>query len=1400
VLHESGPRARNPFIDVNCAAIPDTMLEAELFGFEAGAFTDARRAKPGLFEAASSGTLFLDEIDSLSLPLQAKLLKAIEEKSVRRLGAVGARRVDVKLIAATQHDLDSLVADGRFRADLYHRLAVLVLRIPPLRERRDDVVLLAERFFADFARSHGLAPRRLADDAKAWLRMQPWPGNVRELLHLVERATLLGPEGELLASDLASLTAPLSAAPVPPTPRAADASRTASETPSAPHADTSPAADDEAEHIRAALRRSGGNVVAAARLLGVGRNALRYRMRRLGIGKPSLDDLARAPAARDEAASRRGSVAPAPARHGAAARSHAGDAAAWEQKRAATLAIDLFFPKAGELSPRYEPWTAAARWKQAVTEKLRGFGGVVLDETSSRVTAAFGVPRAVEQMPQRAVQAALAVQHLAATAATPRPEVRVAVHLGEVCCAHEAAGGDEVALRVLAIGDALAFPERVLGHAGAGETLVSARIARQVAQSCVLEPRTLRLGPRAEDDVTVYAVAGARTRSAAAALADLPAGAFIGRERELAMLDDAFRSAEAGHGRVVFLAGDAGIGKSRLLLELRRRLGERPHLWIEGRCASYGGATPFLPVVDGLRRFFGIDDRDDEASAGSKIAAGVAAFGVDLSWTLPFVRQILSLPAGTDGAAIAALDSASRRSETFRAMRALLVRAAQQEPVVLVVEDLHWIDHTSEEFIGFIASIIPTMRVLLVCSHRPGYAHPFGDRSYYHRLSVQPLSDAEMAAMTRTLLGTSEMPQELRALIARKAEGNPFFVEEVTRSLLEDGSLRPENGRVVLTRDLADISIPDTVQDVLTARIDRLADEARHAIQVASVIGREFALRLLERITDAGERVRAQLDELRSVELIYEKALHPELAYMFKHALTHDVAYRSVVQERRKALHRTIGLAIEELYADRLEEHFETLAHHFARAEEWQRALAYHERAVEKAAERHATRAVVQHCREALAIADRLGERAPPGSRERLEAALGLACFYVSDFATSARAYERAARACPDPDRALLYQALAGQSHFWGHDYDRTREIAGRVLDEPVPRRPVAAAALALNLRALESGTLKADLPEADRFCADALHLLAGRHPDVEGLVRFNQILFAEWTGDYGRAIALAERVREIGRELRLAHLVVWPTWFLGKARCCLGDYGAALAQLEESYQICDRIGDRAWKSRLLNTLGWCLGEIGSHERARDYDQRAAEVAHELGDPEIVSNSEINLAVDHVAAGRIDEAVGFLEPIEDTLSRPGDPWMRWRYALHVLDARARIELARRSPERALEAAEREAAGAAEHRAPKLEARALLSGARALLELERWDDARDRLSRALATAERIAVPRFAWQAHALLARLHRARGERAEAEAHAAAHERLLEASARSLADADLRRHLYESAVRDLGAA
>ncbi|MBI3782343.1 MAG: sigma 54-interacting transcriptional regulator [Deltaproteobacteria bacterium] len=1367
VIHESGPRAAAPFIDVNCGAIPEAMLEAELFGYEAGAFTDARRAKPGLFESASGGVLFLDEIDSLSLPVQSKVLKAIEEKRVRRLGAVVTRDVDVKLIAATQRDLAPLIANGGFRADLYHRLAVLVVTIPPLRARENDAVQLAEHFLQWYGAAHGLPPKQLTAGGREWLARQSWPGNVRELGHLVERITLLSPDDAVTPETLAALsTTALLPGPIMAASPAATAPATA----------TSDVPSDEASRIVAALRRAGGNVVRAARALGIGRNALRYRMRRLGIDRlADADELPAAPAT----AAARMSTAPAPATI---------HLPTWEQKPVAVLTIALAFHD-GDGGAGVEPWTEALRWDRALTERVEGFGGVFVHRSPSRLTAVFGIPRALEQAPQRAVQAALAIQRAVAQASPRQPDVRAAIHLGDVRI--DSAATDPTA-QLFPIGDALALPERLLGHAGAGEVIISPTAARRVDRSFELHVRPLQLGPAVADYLTAYTVGRQHPHAAdGGLLVETATNQFVGRARELGLLRDAFARAAEGHGQVAFVVGDAGMGKSRLLAELRRCLADVPHRWVEGHCASYGTETPFLPIIDALRRGAGIDDEDDDASSNAKIGAQVERLGVDLAWTLPFVRQLLSPDTSDD--AVRKLDSASRRSELFRALHALTVRAAELVPVVMVIEDLHWIDRASEEYLAFVGDVVPTTRMLLVLSHRTGYRHPFPDRSYHVRVALPPLSGADMTAMTGVLLGTTEIPETLRGLIARKAEGNPFFVEELTRSLLEDGTLRREQDRVVLADDLRDVAVPDTIQDVLIARIDRLAEESRRAIQIASVIGREFALRLLARITDAGEQIRTQVDELRGLELIYEKALHPELAYMFKHALTHDVAYESVLVDRRTALHRTIGRTIEELYADRLAEHYETLAHHFSRGEDWKRALLYHERSAEKAAVNHANRAVVEHCRAALAIADRLGAQASDEVRRRVNERLGRACFYLSEFAASALAYEEAAAHSADAETRTFHLAAAGFSHCWGHRYESSRRCIDATLTEARHHRVPAGEAMGLVIDGFYAAVHDSDPGAFEEHLMAALSICARHpHPLVEAFARSQLVLTAEWSGDYGRARDTAERAIALGRQHQLPEVIIFSTWFLGKALCCTGNFGGAISVLEEAYQLCDRIGDRAFKSRLLNTLGWCFAEVGSSERARAYNQRAALLAREIGDPEITSNADINLAANHLALGDLDAALRCLEPIEAMLAVPGDPWMRWRYGLHVQHLRGQIELQQGSPERALRCAQEQLNGAHRHRAAKVEARALLLRGSALLALDEYAEADVALQAGLGTATQIGYQRGIWQAHALLAEQAQRMGNSAAAAAHAAKARAAVQAAAGSLADNELRRCLEAS--------
>jgi transcriptional regulator with AAA-type ATPase domain len=505
VIQASGPRAPGPFLEVNCAAIPETLLEAELFGFEAGAFTDAKRAKPGLWEAASGGMLFLDEIKALPLTLQSKVLTVIEAKRVRRLGAVVERPVDVKLIVATQTDLPTRAAEGQFRAALYHRLAVILLAVPPLRARGDDAVVLAQHFLQQYASAHGLTHKRLSQEAEAWLRHYAWPGNGRELSHLMERVMLLHPETVVGPEMLAQLC--LSPAPPSVATEAAEGG-------------------DEAAQIRQALLQTASNVARAARLLQMSRGALRHRMARYGIMPSRQESPSAIPAPGQHVQQGEGLEAPHNESHAMRVRRQAPkQTSGWEQKPVAVLAIEVTWPTTGERDTlRYEPWTMYARWEQDLVEKVHGFGGIVLQRGPSLLLVVFGLPHTLEQLPHRAVQTACVIRQMTcerqdAWEGAPWPTVRQAVHWGQVLVE---AGAQDPTAQVLPLEETLAWPVRLLGHAAAGEILVSALVGRLIAGWFELQA--------CEQFLQASSVVGFRSQRSPLALhGQRPLSQFVGR-------------------------------------------------------------------------------------------------------------------------------------------------------------------------------------------------------------------------------------------------------------------------------------------------------------------------------------------------------------------------------------------------------------------------------------------------------------------------------------------------------------------------------------------------------------------------------------------------------------------------------------------------------------------------------------------------------------------------------------------------------------------------------------------------------------------------------------------------------------------------------------------------------
>src|SRR5439155_20298712 len=415
---------------------------------------------------------------------------------------------------------------------------------------------------------------------------------------------------------------------------------------------------------------------------------------------------------------------------------------------------------------------------------------------------------------------------------------------------------------------------------------------------------------------------------------------LVGRERELSTLLDLFHQVKAGHGQVVLVTGEAGIGKSRLLLELRRALAQAGEevTWLEGRCISFGQSIPLLPLIDQLREHFRIEEFDGEPEVVAKVEHGMRRLG-GLEAHIPYIRYLLSVDPGDP--AVSLMDPSVRRQQVFEALRALTLRGASLRPSISVYDDLHWIDSSSEESLGSLVDSVAGMPVMLILTYRVGYNPPFGGSSFFTTLNLHSLSEAETLTMAGRVLGTDQFPPELTTALMEKAEGVPLFVEEVTKTLLDLGVLRREDGGYRLVKGIAEVNVPDTIQGIIMARLDRLGEEGKRTVQLASVIGRRFLQRLLERIAGFAGRLEGLLQEVKALEIIYEQGLLPEPAYIFKHAVIQDVAYQSLLVQRRKKLHRAVGHAIEELYADRLADHCEELAHHFVNGEEWDEAFAY---------------------------------------------------------------------------------------------------------------------------------------------------------------------------------------------------------------------------------------------------------------------------------------------------------------------------------------------------------------------------------------------------------------------------------------------------------------------------
>jgi DNA-binding NtrC family response regulator/tetratricopeptide (TPR) repeat protein len=1190
--HQAGPRAGGPFVVVNCAAIPESLIEAELFGFERGAFTGAGQAKSGLFQSARGGTILLDEIGLLAGPLQAKLLTFLDDRVVRRLGSTRAEPIDVWVMAATSTDLDKAVRDGRFREDLYHRLAVLSIELPPLRARQGDVLLLADRFLAQACRDYGLHPKALTAEARAAILRYPWPGNVRELANVIERATLLS-DGSEIHLDVLALPGLCEASPPvegPPDPALAELPEVA------PDRGGYYAALDllKRAQIVEALTHTAWNVARAAERLGVPRNTLRYRMARLGLKRETPEPVPRRA---------RAGISPRPTPETA----EPGPSASYRVRAVAFLRVSAAPPGGATATLS----TGVPHWLDLAVEKIQAFGGHVLARDLDRIDAAFGLTPA-EDAPALAAGAALAIRRLGTRAQARSLVVDASCAIDTIACRVDAA--DEPARPDPAVLDhARQHLDVLMQGADAGTIVVGAAAAPFLQRHFVLDDAAT--GAVEKQSLVVR-------RDEAGVDHGVPLvvshrSPFLGRAQEIAFLERRLQQvATTGRGHIVGLMGEPGMGKSRLLAELREVLSTHGVPILVGRCASHSTNLPYSLFIDLVRQAWRLDDGDVDEELASTVKSRLASVGLE-----EHVPEILAL-LGVPPAALAVLSPEAVRGRIFEALRRLLLAHAHLRALALLLEDLHWADSTSQQFLAALADCLPGAPLLVITTMRPGYRASWLDRSWTSQLALPPLSLDDSRSIVRAL--RPELAAASIDAIARRAEGNPFFLEELA------GTIGPG--------DAVEGMIPTTVTGALHARIDRLPLDARRVLETAAVLGREAPIALLEVIMDAAsDDLAPALATLVAAEFMYEQ---PGGSFVFKHALTQEVAYARIAPAERLRLHAVVGRALESQFAGRLDENLHRLAHHWARTDDHARAVDYLRRLADRAVGTCAPTEALAALEQALEKSEQL-----PEGQERERTVLRIVTEFAFPLMVLGRIeeaksfllrYQARVERLDDPTLAGPFFATLAFPHDHTGEHRQAEVLALRALAMVARSGDVITtgkAFVVLTHSSLWAGRFAEGVERAAR-AVEAL-TAPGSASQWLGVALWVKAHHEVLMGDFDAGLGSAEALWTVGQRSENRHSQ-------SVATCLRGWVAALRLEAHVAVELCDKALELAdspiTRAIVLGYLGEALHAATRYDDARQALAGSVGLFRQIDFPQCTTWNLTRLSLAELGAGNVDKA------------------------------------------------------------------------------------------------------------------------------------------------------------------
>ena len=807
---------------------------------------------------------------------------------------------------------------------------------------------------------------------------------------------------------------------------------------------------------------------------------------------------------------------------------------------------------------------------------IHRYEGTINQFTGDGVMALFGAPVAHEDHAQRACHAALAIQNALKTFAEGLKKnqrvnfkMRIGLNSGPVVVGSI---GDDLRMDYTAVGDTTNLAARMETLAKPGSVMVSEKVHRLTRDFFQFEPiGEVRVKGRQEalEAYELLKTTGVETRIEAAVAKGLTK--FVGRRREIETLKEAFGNAQSKSGQVLGIVGEAGVGKSRLLLKFRETLTETECSYLEGRCLHYGGSMAYLPILDIMRSYFELKGDDSEDTIKKKLGDKLLKLDERLVSALLPLYELFSL--SINDPHYVQITPQQRKQRVFEAIRDVLVLESEKQPVVLAVEDLHWIDKTSQEFLNYLVELLPNTSILLLLLYRPEYTHQWGSRSYYNKIGLDQLSAQTSAELVQSILEGGEISHSLKELILSRTGGNPLFMEEFTHSLLENGSIERKDNQYLLSGKPSDINIPDTIHGIIAARIDRIEEDLKAVMQVASVIGRDFAYRILQSITGTREGLKSHLLNLQGLELIYEKSLFPELEYIFKHAITQEVAYNSLLLQRRKELHERIGQAIETLYPDRLEEHLEILAHHYSRSDNIDKALEYLDRANQKAIKVSAAEEAVSYFHDAMRLLDTLPETAL-NNRKRTSLIINQGDVFLllgkfKEYYDLANRYKSMAISLNDPGLLGAYYGCLGQCALWvGHFREGIQFTV-----------------------------------EATKLCEEVGKIEDAAHACM--IQAFNHLA----VGNYEQAIALKERVVHFMDQCFNLRCYMWAMTAACWALSHLGRWEEAIEAGQKALETAKEYSDDSVSSNAAWIISWSHNWRGAIDSALEYAQLALEIA-----------------------------------------------------------------------------------------------------------------------------------------------------------------------------------------------